>query len=64
MDVGSTKGDVIEAIDALKARGKPSAAHHLFADMLQAIRGAHKSITFEMYIYWRGTIGVTFRFGG
>ena len=28
-----TKRDVIEAIDALKARGKPSAAHHLFADI-------------------------------
>lgn len=27
------KRDVIEAIDALKARGKPSAAHHLFADI-------------------------------
>src|SRR5688572_9124159 len=32
----------------------------IFADMLQAIRGAQKSITFEMYIYWRGTIGDEF----
>ena len=28
-----TKRDVIEAIDAVKARGKASAAHHLFADI-------------------------------
>ncbi len=32
----------------------------IFADMLQTIRGAQKSITFEMYIYWRGTIGDEF----
>jgi cardiolipin synthase A/B len=32
----------------------------IFADMLQAIRAAQKSITFEMYIYWRGTIGDEF----
>jgi cardiolipin synthase len=32
----------------------------IFADMLAAIRGAQKSVTFEMYIYWRGTIGEEF----
>ena len=32
----------------------------IFPDMLEAIRGAQKSITFEMYIYWRGTIGDEF----
>jgi cardiolipin synthase len=32
----------------------------IFADMLAAIRAAQKTITFEMYIYWRGTIGDEF----
>ena len=32
----------------------------IFRDMLEAIRGARKSITFEMYIYWKGAIGEQF----
>jgi cardiolipin synthase len=32
----------------------------IFADMLKAIRGAQQTITFEMYIYWRGSIGEEF----
>jgi cardiolipin synthase len=32
----------------------------IFPEMLAAIRGARKSITFEMYIYWRGSIGEQF----
>ena len=32
----------------------------IFPDMLEAIRGAQKTITFEMYIYWRGSIGEQF----
>ena len=32
----------------------------IFPDMLQAIRRAQKSITFEMYIYWKGSIGEQF----
>jgi cardiolipin synthase len=32
----------------------------IFADMLQAIRRAQKTITFEMYIYWKGSIGDQF----
>jgi cardiolipin synthase len=32
----------------------------IFPEMLQAIRGARKSITFEMYIYWKGSIGEQF----
>ena len=32
----------------------------IFPEMLAAIRGARKSITFEMYIYWKGSIGEQF----
>jgi cardiolipin synthase A/B len=32
----------------------------IFPDMLEAIRGAQKTITFEMYIYWKGSIGEQF----
>jgi cardiolipin synthase len=32
----------------------------IFPDMLEAIRGATRSITFEMYIYWKGSIGEQF----
>ena len=32
----------------------------IFADMLKSIRGAQKTLTFEMYIYWRGSIGEAF----
>ncbi|MGH8712469.1 MAG: phospholipase D-like domain-containing protein [Casimicrobiaceae bacterium] len=32
----------------------------IFPSMLQAIRGAKKSISFETYIYWSGDIGKTF----
>jgi len=32
----------------------------IFPEMLEAIRGARKSITFEMYIYWKGAIGEQF----
>jgi len=31
-----------------------------FADMLKAIRGAQKTITFESYIYWSGNTGAAF----
>src|SRR5688572_11909892 len=31
-----------------------------FADMLRAIRGAQKTITFESYIWWSGEIGAEF----
>jgi len=31
-----------------------------FADMLQAIRGAQRTITFESYIYWSGETGAEF----
>jgi cardiolipin synthase len=32
----------------------------IFGDMLQAIRGARRTITFESYIYWSGEIGAQF----
>ena len=32
----------------------------IFPDMLRAIRGAQKTITFEMYIYWKGGMGEQF----
>ena len=32
----------------------------IFPDMLAAIRGAERSITFETYIYWSGTVGREF----
>jgi cardiolipin synthase len=32
----------------------------IFPDMLEAIRGARSTITFEMYIYWKGAIGEQF----
>ena len=32
----------------------------IFADMLEAIRAARSTITFEMYIYWKGAIGEQF----
>ena len=32
----------------------------IFSSMLQAIRSAKKTITFETYIYWSGDIGKTF----
>jgi cardiolipin synthase A/B len=32
----------------------------IFPDMLAAIRGARQTITFEMYIYWKGAIGEQF----
>ncbi|MBA3772183.1 MAG: cardiolipin synthase [Ramlibacter sp.] len=32
----------------------------IFASMLQAIRGARKTILFETYIYWSGDIGTAF----
>jgi len=32
----------------------------IFAAMLEAIRGARHTITFETYIYWSGTIGDEF----
>jgi cardiolipin synthase len=32
----------------------------IFADMLEAIGRARKTITFEMYIYWKGSIGEQF----
>ncbi|MGH8799458.1 MAG: cardiolipin synthase [Casimicrobiaceae bacterium] len=32
----------------------------IFPSMLQAIQGAHKSISFETYIYWSGDIGRAF----
>jgi cardiolipin synthase len=32
----------------------------IFPEMLEAIRGARKTITFEMYIYWKGSIGEEF----
>lgn len=32
----------------------------IFPAMLEAIRGARQSITFEIYIYWSGEIGKTF----
>lgn len=33
---------------------------HIFPAMLQAIRGARHSVTFETYIYWSGTTGQKF----
>jgi cardiolipin synthase len=32
----------------------------IFPSMLEALRGARRTITFEMYIYWSGTIGKAF----
>ncbi|HEY1286786.1 MAG TPA: cardiolipin synthase [Burkholderiales bacterium] len=32
----------------------------IFPEMLAAIRGARRSITFEMYIYWKGSVGEQF----
>ena len=32
----------------------------IFGDMLKAIRGAQKTITFESYIYWSGEVGAQF----
>jgi cardiolipin synthase A/B len=32
----------------------------IFPDMLEAIRGARHTITFEMYIYWSGAVGEQF----
>jgi len=32
----------------------------IFPDMLQAIAGAQKTITFETYIYWSGAVGAQF----
>jgi cardiolipin synthase len=32
----------------------------IFPEMLKAIRGAHKTITFETYIYWKGSTGDEF----
>jgi cardiolipin synthase A/B len=32
----------------------------IFPDMLEAIRGARRTITFEMYIYWSGSVGEQF----
>jgi len=32
----------------------------IFPAMLEALRGARRTITFEMYIYWSGTIGKAF----
>ena len=32
----------------------------IFPEMLAAIRAARKSITFEMYIYWKGSVGEQF----
>jgi cardiolipin synthase len=32
----------------------------IFPAMLEAIRGARKSITLEMYIYWQGKVGAAF----
>ncbi|MFL6567259.1 MAG: cardiolipin synthase [Burkholderiales bacterium] len=32
----------------------------IFPEMLEAIRGARKTITFEMYIYWKGSSGEQF----
>ena len=32
----------------------------IFPAMLDAIRGARKSVTFESYIYWSGTVGQKF----
>jgi cardiolipin synthase len=34
--------------------------HRIFPEMLEAIRGARKTITFEMYIYSEGTVGEAF----
>ena len=34
--------------------------HEIFPAMLEAIRGAQKTITFETYIYWSGEIGDEF----
>ena len=36
----------------------------IFPPMLQAIRSAHTSITFETYIYWSGDIGKEFADAG
>src|SRR5262245_58442970 len=33
---------------------------HIFPSMLEAIRGARRSITFETYIYWSGKVGEEF----
>lgn len=41
-------------VDALENGGQ------IFPAMLDAIRGARRSITFETYIYWSGRIGTTF----
>ena len=32
----------------------------IFPEMLAAIRGARRSISFEMYIYWKGSVGEEF----
>ena len=32
----------------------------IFGDMLKAIRGARRTITFESYIYWSGEVGAQF----
>jgi cardiolipin synthase len=32
----------------------------IFPSMLEAIRGARRSVTFETYIYWSGEIGKRF----
>ncbi|HXJ53104.1 MAG TPA: cardiolipin synthase [Burkholderiales bacterium] len=32
----------------------------IFPEMLAAIRGARRSISFEMYIYWKGSVGEQF----
>ena len=34
--------------------------HQIFGAMLEAIRGAQQSVTFETYIYWSGSVGQRF----
>jgi len=34
--------------------------HQIFPAMLEAIRGARRTITFETFVYWRGEIGKAF----
>jgi cardiolipin synthase len=48
---GITRGNLVEALDN---------GVEIFPAMLQAIRGAERTINFETYIYWSGEIGREF----
>ena len=48
---GITRGNTVQALQN---------GDEIFPSMLQAIRGARRTITFETYIYWSGQIGEQF----